>query len=194
MEKMSKEKAKLIIQQELEDEKEKLKVKILKLMDSSKGSIQYNRRLDKIYMLLKEKLMYEGDYKKLLHNADFYQKIELFMNYDREKVKETGDLIITTDIDTLIGEVFKSLYINFILSFLEDEKGYFNLPYLGKLRVKEVRRFHPLQKQIISFFYGRVLLDEDLRKDLKKILDEEKIKVIDDVLQDTRKALYEKIY
>jgi len=195
MNQSAKETASKMLDIDLEEQKEKLKTKLSNLLGKSASSIQYHRRLDTIFRILKEKLMYNGNYKKLLKNADFYQKVEMFMNYEEEKVSIGDDsrTVITSDIYTLIGEVYKSMYINFILSFLDDEKD-FPLPYFGKLRIKEIDRYNPLYDKNVHYFYGRVYLDEALRKDLKKIDKEDKIEIIDDALKHTRKILTEKIF
>lgn len=195
MKKELREKANKILDEELEQQKVRLKEKLSVLLGNNHSSAQYTRRLDTIFKTLKDKLMYEGNYKKLLRNADFYQKLELFMNYDEEVVEvgNTQKKVITTDIYKLIGEVFLSLYINFILSFLDDESE-FPLPYFGRLKIKEIDRFNPFHNKNIHYFYGRIFLDDALRKDLQRIDKEEKLDLIDDALKHTEKILREKMY
>lgn len=188
MEEKLKNQANFLIDNELMEEKEKLKERLSKLMGNSKETYKYKKRLDKIFKILNDKLMYEGKYQKIFRNADFYQKLELFMDYEKD---DEGNIV--TDIDKVIGEVFKSLYINFILSFLEREER-FPLPYFGELKIKEIDRFNPLFSRNIHYFYGRMYLDKALRKDLQKIDKEEKIDIIDNVLTQTKKALVEKMF
>ena len=74
--------AKSNILKEIEDNKEALKVKLDRFIDQGKESRYYKRKLDKIMEIMKDKCFYEGKASNVLSSADFYQKIELFMDYD----------------------------------------------------------------------------------------------------------------
>lgn len=195
MEEVVKDKINEQLDLDLLKQKEKLKKRIDDIIGSDKSSYLYKRRLDTIFKSLKDKLLYDESCRKLIKSVDFYQKVEMFMNYDEESMNfnEESKKVITTDIYTLIGEVFKGLYINFILNFLEEEPD-FNIPYIGKIRIKEIDRFNPLFKKNIHFFYGRIFLDKSLREDLKRIDKEEKLMIIDSALERTKKILKEKVY
>ena len=150
------------------------------------GDSRYvRRRLDRIFEILKERCFYEGNPKKVLSGADFYQKIELFMNYDKKHY---------TDEETyeMIAQVFKSLYMNFLLAFLEEDE-YMPIPYIGKIKIKNVVRYSPFHRKEIKKYYGIVKLDPDLRKELNKIDKGQKIDLIKETLDTTEKILKEKI-
>lgn len=195
MEEVQKEQVNLKLDSDLQKQKDKLKKRIDEIIGSDKSAYFYKRRLETIFNTIKDKLLYDDSCRKMLKSADFFQKIEMFMNYDEEKVEfgEEKKSVITTDIYSVISEVFKSLYINFILSFLEEEPD-FMVPYIGRIRIKEVDRFNPLFKKNLHFFFGRIYLDKSLREDLKRIDKEEKLSIIDSALDRTRKILKEKIY
>jgi hypothetical protein len=184
-----KDKIRAAVQSEIDEGKEEIQRKLDRLLGKGLSEYQYKRRIDKIYKLLRDTLMLGQNHKKLIRSADFYQKIELFMNYRRD----TATGLIETPIDKLIGEVFKSMYINFILHFLDDE-GDFPIPYLGMLRIKEIDRFNPLWNKNIHYFYGRVYLDEGLRKDLQNINKGEKIGMVKDAINDMGEILSEKVF
>jgi hypothetical protein len=180
-------KAKDVLEQEIEEDRIKILNKVEALIGKESDSANYRKRLNHIYRMLKEKLMLGGDYKKLLRGADFYQRIETFMNYEYD----SKDNVIKGDVYDIIGEVFKSLYINFILAYLDDDPVF--LPYLGNLKVKEVDRFHPMHKKNIHYIFGNVQLDEQLKRDIRRIDREDKLDIITDVLRNTRKSLIEKV-
>ena len=190
-----KEIAKKDLDAKIESEKEKILKRLTKLIGLGQGSAQYHKRLDKIYNLIKEKLFVNGEYKQLLKSADMYQRIETFMDYETEKVETTTGVykVITTDIDSIIGEVFKSLYINIILAYLDDEES-FGIPYIGKLFVSQSKKYHPIFKKIVKSLRCKFNLDPDFRKDLHRIDREEKIEVIDTAIKSMKKTLYEKVF
>ncbi len=185
------EKAKQIMEAQLEADKENLRSMINKILLSTQNEVQYNNRLVKICNIIRERLNESTDAEKILQSSDIYQKIEVFMNYDYEIDENTGQKVITSDIYTLIGEVFKSLYVNFILSYLERERS-FPLPYIGKIWIIKWRKFHPISKRVVEALVGKLALDKDLRNDLKKIEKKARIGIIDDILDETRKNLMDK--
>jgi hypothetical protein len=189
----TKDKASELIRIRLEEEKKNLKDNLHKILGVDNGSVTYKRRLDKIYKTLTDNLMTEGDAKKLLVESDYYQKIELFMTYKEGKDEATNKKYITTNIYDIIGEVFKSMYILLILSFLEGEE-FFYLPYIGKIAISDVVKFNSHAGKNSHYFYGKLILDRDLKRDLAKIDREEKLQVIKDILNKTRKNLMEKVY
>ena len=190
-----KELAKKELDAKIESEKDKILSRLTKLIGLRQGSSQYNKRLDKIYNIIKEKLFINGEYKQLLKSADLFQRIETFMDYETEKVETTTGTykVIVTDIDNIIGEVFKSLYINIILSYLDDDE-FFNIPYIGKLFISQIKKYNPIFKKIVKSLHCRFKIDSDFKKDIHKIDREEKIEIIDTAIKSMKKVLYEKVF
>lgn len=189
---LTKEKAEKIKTAEAQVDIDKILKKFYSLCGIKEDDSFYQRRRDKIFKLLKDVFMMTNNKKKLIIGADLYQKVESFMTYQETSLSD-GTKAITTDIETLIGEVLKGLYISFLLHFLDDSEELFPIPYFGKLRIKEINRFNPLHKKNIHYFYGRLYLDEGLRKDLQAIYRNDQIDILDSALKDTKKILEEKI-
>jgi len=197
MDKQTRKRASKILDAELAEQRENLRKRIFQLVGLASSSSKQTRRIDRIFQNLKDKLMFDGNYSKLVKNADFYSRIESFMDYDKEIITgpdgKNPQTVITSDIDSIIGEVFKAMYILFILTFLDGETE-FPLPYLGRLKIREIDRFNPLHKKNVHYFYGRMYLDPALRRDLQRIDKEEKLDIIDVALKQTEKILTEKMY
>ena len=89
-ERLLKEKAKDAIEDDLFEHRDKLLKKFDKFIENENEKKLYTKRLDKIFRLLKDKFLFEGKHKKGIRSSDFYQRIELFMDYDEEleKVRE----------------------------------------------------------------------------------------------------------
>jgi hypothetical protein len=187
--------AKESLKDEIDNEVESLQEKLSKIVDNpDKGSAVYRRRLDKICKVIEEKFLSNRlNVETLTFCADFYQRIEVFMNYTKRKDTETGVTIIETDIHDLISEMYKSMYINFLLSYLEGEFN-FKLPYFGKLYLKRVQRFSPFLQKMTEIVLGRITLDKELRKDLVDIDKKKKINMVSDILLETKKILAAKLY
>lgn len=175
---------KSIIYQDLQKSKAMLQQKLKRFAQEGE-SRYYKRRLDKIFEIMKERCFYEGKPLKVLQGADFYQKIELFMNYDAEHYKED-------EVYELIAEVFKSLYMNFLLAYLEED-DYIPIPYIGRIKIKEINRYSEFHKMNIKKHYGIVKLDRDVTRDLRLIDKGEKIDLIQETMDETEKLLKEKI-
>ena len=154
--------------------------KILKKDDSR----YYSRRLKWIYEIIQERCIMEGKKPEVLAGADFYQKIELFMNYDK-------DIYNDMEVYDFIAEVFKSYYVNFILAFLEGEK-FVPLPYLGQIKMREFERYSHMHKRMVNSFFGTVKLDPRVKRELKKINKGLKTDIIKDTLDETERILTEK--
>ena len=175
---------KSIILQDLNRSKTQLLEKLSRFQKKG-DSRYYKRRLDKIYEILKERCFYEGKPLKVLEGADFYQKIEAFMLYDKEHYSDE-------EIYELIAQVFRSLYTNFILAFLEDE-DFIPLPYIGKIKIMDTEHYSEFHKMNVKRYYGIIKLDTDIRKELNAINKNQKIDMIQEVLDNTGKNLKDKI-
>jgi hypothetical protein len=164
--------------------KDQLEVKLKKLMKDSYGNHFYERRLNRILDIIYEGGFVTGKAPKILGSADFYQKIEAFMNYDKEIFGER-------EIFTLIEQVYKSMYIVFILSFLDDAP--FNVPYLGAIHATSKEIYSELLKKKCHGVYLGFKALPEVKEDLKKLSLGEKIDIIDEVLLDTEEVLAKKI-
>lgn len=176
--------AKSVILDDLEEEQEKLGEKLKKFLNQE-NEHYFTKHLKRIFEVIKDRCLMHGSPPKLLMGADFYQKIELFMNYDRESYSDH-------EIYDLICEVFKSFYINFILAYLEDE-DYIPLPYIGKIKLQEVMKYSEFHKEIVKFYYGVIRLDDQFRGELKNIREGKSSNITDSALEQTEKILNEKI-
>jgi hypothetical protein len=147
------------------------------LGESSSSKASSKQRLTRVVALLKDRLAIPGHGKDIFHNADLYQRIEAFMLYSKD----------TDDIYTLIGEVFRSLYVNFILSYLSSDESGFMIPYLGEItihdRVKDETAGKGDSQKIGSFKMNRNLLS-----DLKRADRDEQLIVIQDLLDAAAKS------
>jgi hypothetical protein len=179
-----------ILKEEIRKDTSELREKIHKLLDKHQGKSRSDKRLNKIYRLILGKAEELGK-SRFFDNPDFYAKIEAFMTY-KSKQDINGDTVIATDIDDLIGEVFKSLYINFLLNYLEGESC-IPFPYFGEMYIKEVTRLDESYSEKTKFFYGKMKLDKDLREDLHSIDNDEKLPIIESILEDTKKILMDKL-
>jgi len=146
----------------------------------------YDRRLQKILEVMKDKCFFNGKPKKALLGADLYQKIELFMDYNNSKFSED-------EIYEIIGQVFKGLYVNVVLGYLE-EADYIPIPYIGKVKIKEVDRYSELHKRLIKSFYGIIKLDPDLKREIKSIHENEQINLFEDAIKETEEILQGQIH
>lgn len=165
--------AREVVIKELNHEIDQLSAKLDNVLGESSSSRASSRqRLMQILTLLRGRLLVPGYDKKILHNADLYQRIESFMLYDKD----------TDDVYTLIGEVFRSLYVNFILYYLDDEQPRFSLPYLGEItvhnRMKDGTAGKGDSQKICSF-----KMDRNLLSDLKRVDRDEQMSVIQDLLE-----------
>ncbi len=175
---------KSIIMEDLERSKTILEKKLSKFGKMAESRYYY-RRLNKIFNIMKERCFFEVKPIKVLAGADFYQKIELFMNYDKSTYNDD-------EIYELISQVFKSLYINFLLAYLEEDE-YIPLPYIGKIRIKELDRYSNFHKKMIKYFYGVIKLDDQIRKEIKQIEKGLKIEAVNETMAETKRVLTETV-
>jgi hypothetical protein len=172
---------------DIADGKDALEANLDKFINNKEDSKYYKRRLNRIMEHMQNKCFYEGKPNKVLESADFFQKIELFMDYDSEEYSDDA-------IYKIIGEVFKSMYINFLLLYMDEEEEYMPLPYIGELRLKDAEHYSEMHKKSIKSFFGSIKLDKTLLKELKKIRAGEKLSIIDDLIEDTAEELKKKAY
>ena len=107
------------------------------------------------------------------------------MNYDKSTYNDD-------EIYELISQVFKSLYINFLLAYLEEDE-YIPLPYIGKIRIKELDRYSNFHKKMIKYFYGVIKLDDQIRKEIKQIEKGLKIEAVNETMAETKRVLTETV-
>jgi len=149
----------------------------------------YKRKMDQVYNYIEENCFPHGDRHFILDMADFYQKIEVFMKYDKEKYNES-------EIYNLIAEVFKSYYINFILYFLDAKRGErFPVPYIGdyKLKHKKLQVNSPLKskKKHIHQFYGVIRMFKNVKDEIRRILDGDDSILADEAMEEIRETVEE---
>lgn len=179
----------------IQEERDRLKLKLDKfLLNAGNGKYIWRRRLDRIFLYLREKAFGVHDRNHdLLAEIDFYHKIELMMDIDYDKLnpdlsqQEKEEFVIG-----FIGQVFKSYYIQFLLSYLEDKES-IPLPHIGQVGLRVKEGFSSLHRRPMKTIVGRLRLTTKVRKEVRALQDGERTDVIMDAIGATEKILQEKV-
>jgi len=175
------------LMEDLSQGKEGLELRISRVKERADSKF-YKRKMDQLYSYIEDKGFPNGDRSQIMDMADFYQKIELFMEYDKEDYSEE-------EIYRLIAEVYKSMYVNFILYFLNAEHGEtFPIPYIGDYRLHHtVTKTENVKAGKVHRFYGVLRMFKDVKDEIRRILNGDDTFLIDDAMEEIKQVLQDKM-